>query len=42
MAAGTVTPSQTQGAESPQGNLEKSQEDEEEVRKACTQEIAVT
>lgn len=26
MAAGTVTPSQTQGAETPWGNLEKSQE----------------
>lgn len=41
MAAGTLTPSQTQGAEAPQGNLEKSREEEEE-RKACAQEIAVT
>lgn len=42
MAAGTLTPSQTQGAEAPWGNLEKSQEEEEEERKACAQEIAVT
>lgn len=44
MAAGTLTPSQTQEAEAPQGNLEKSreEEEEEEERKACAQEIAVT
>lgn len=43
MAAGTLTPSQTQGAEAPWGNLEKSREEEAEEReKNGAQEIAVT
>lgn len=41
MAAGTLTLSQTQGAEAPRGNLEKSREEAEE-RKTGAQEIAVT
>lgn len=43
MAAGTLTLSQTQGAEAPRGNLEKSREEEAaEERKTGAQEIAVT
>lgn len=42
MAAGTLTLSQTQGAEAPWGNLEKSREEEAEERKTGAQEIAVT